>query len=294
MTTPSSLLIDQHLDAVLRASGSALRYFTTQKTLDDMRAAMGAAMTAATPVAPAPQDAQGRPMFTSLMRDEGGETPAFCLMAAYRNQAAAEAAYDLIAATPKAGFWQSMDPWLSGFIGRGAALVKVLYNDPLKDVDCSMTGDWIQTANELFKKAHTSGAAPAHPDDAAVDAFAAAMRAKLASKRDQGRSGWNDQAQCTQNDLARGLRDHMHKGDPVDVGNFAMFLHARGESTTLPPGLRGDLTDEFAAMAAATEREACAQVCDEYALALDGGDNHYLRSGECRQAAARIRARGKQ
>jgi len=42
-------LIDQHLDAVLRASGSALRHYTMQKSKDDMRAAMQAAMAAATP-----------------------------------------------------------------------------------------------------------------------------------------------------------------------------------------------------------------------------------------------------
>ncbi|MGI4846823.1 MAG: hypothetical protein ACRYGK_01605 [Janthinobacterium lividum] len=43
--------IDKHLDAVLRASGSALRHYTMQKTLDDMRMAMAqaifSAMTAA-------------------------------------------------------------------------------------------------------------------------------------------------------------------------------------------------------------------------------------------------------
>lgn len=36
--------IDQHLDAVLRAAGSGLRYYSMQKTLDEMRAAMRAAM----------------------------------------------------------------------------------------------------------------------------------------------------------------------------------------------------------------------------------------------------------
>lgn len=55
-----------------------------------------------------------------------------------------------------------------------------------------------------------------------------------------------------------------------------------------------DVLERFAALVAAAESEACAQVCDHYATALDGGDNHYLRSAECRQAAAKIRARGKQ
>jgi len=37
-------LVDKHLDAVLRASGSALRHYSTQKALDEMRGAMRAAM----------------------------------------------------------------------------------------------------------------------------------------------------------------------------------------------------------------------------------------------------------
>ena len=38
--------VDRHLDAVLRASGSALRHYCMPKTLDDMRAAMRVAMAA--------------------------------------------------------------------------------------------------------------------------------------------------------------------------------------------------------------------------------------------------------
>jgi hypothetical protein len=39
--------VDKHLDAVLRASGSALRHYSMPKTLNDMRAAMRAAMISA-------------------------------------------------------------------------------------------------------------------------------------------------------------------------------------------------------------------------------------------------------
>lgn len=42
--TQSDAEVDKHLDAVLRAAGSALRHYTMQKSLDDMRAAMRAAM----------------------------------------------------------------------------------------------------------------------------------------------------------------------------------------------------------------------------------------------------------
>lgn len=38
--------IDRHLDTVLRAAGSGLRYYSMQKTLDDMREAMRNAMEA--------------------------------------------------------------------------------------------------------------------------------------------------------------------------------------------------------------------------------------------------------
>jgi len=70
-----------------------------------------------------------------------------------------------------------------------------------------------------------------HPDDAAVDRFAAAMKAKLAEKRAEGRGGWDDPAQCSTGFLARLLREHVEKGDPLDVGNFAMMLWNRGGAT---------------------------------------------------------------
>lgn len=76
--------------------------------------------------------------------------------------------------------------------------------------------------------APTTQAAPAHPDDAAVDALAAAMRAKLTKQRAKGYSGW-DTTEFTQQRLSDMLREHVDKGDPVDVANFCAFLAARGE-----------------------------------------------------------------
>ncbi|CAH1665458.1 MULTISPECIES: hypothetical protein [unclassified Chelatococcus] len=69
----------------------------------------------------------------------------------------------------------------------------------------------------------------AHPDDLAVNRFAAAMKAKLAQKRTEGRSGWDDPAQCSGEYLSLLLVEHVDKGDPLDVGNLAMMLHQRGE-----------------------------------------------------------------
>jgi len=74
----------------------------------------------------------------------------------------------------------------------------------------------------------------AHPDDVAVEAFAEAMKVKLAIARSKGRGGWNNDEPGMQQRLSDMLREHVAKGDPLDVANLAMFLHQRGEGV-LPP-----------------------------------------------------------
>ena len=85
---------------------------------------------------------------------------------------------------------------------------------------------------------------PLHPDDAAVDRFASAMKAKLAQKRAEGRGGW-DGPTCNAEFLSRLLREHVEKGDPLDVGNLAMMLHQRGEriAAALARHTKGDRDD---------------------------------------------------
>lgn len=69
-----------------------------------------------------------------------------------------------------------------------------------------------------------------HPDDSAVDRFAEAMRDKMEESREKGRSGWDSPFQCSPYRLANMLIDHLAKGDPVDVGNFAMMLFNRPDA----------------------------------------------------------------
>lgn len=64
-----------------------------------------------------------------------------------------------------------------------------------------------------------------HPDDAAVDRFAVAMKDKLAKAREKGRGGWQE---CDAGVLSGMLRHHVEKGDPRDVANFCMFLWSLG------------------------------------------------------------------
>jgi hypothetical protein len=74
-----------------------------------------------------------------------------------------------------------------------------------------------------------------HPDDLAVDAFAVAMKAKLAKKRDEGRGGWERPDECPPGRLSALLLSHLEKGDPVDIANFAMMLWHRCEKITPAP-----------------------------------------------------------
>jgi hypothetical protein len=121
-----------------------------------------------------------------------------------------------------------------------------------------------------------------HPDDVAVDAFAAAMKAKMARARALGRSGW---LHIDPIELWEMLEEHVEKGDPVDVANFCMMLWhnqkgSAGRVTTDPieaathvmrahRAFRPGLSSKAVRMAvldaldAAESSEALARQCDE-------------------------------
>lgn len=115
--------------------------------------------------------------------------------------------------------WESQSPTIYGWndsgetLAEAAALVRRLLSD-YETLLCKL-----QTLEEL--------GGVQHPDDAAVEKLAEAMKQKLAEKRAQGRSGWD--TDCTQQRLSDLLRQHVEKGDVLDVANFCAFLFARGE-----------------------------------------------------------------
>ena len=85
-----------------------------------------------------------------------------------------------------------------------------------------------QQISDLQRELH--GTASQEPDDLAVDRFAAAMKLKLAKKREDGRGGWEDPGACPPGMLQQMLAEHLAKGDPIDIGNFAMMIWNRGEA----------------------------------------------------------------
>lgn len=94
-----------------------------------------------------------------------------------------------------------------------------------------------------------------HADDIAVEQFATAMKGKLAACRARGRSGWDDPARCSLDVLQTLLAEQLCKGDPVDVGNFAMMVWRRGGSTrSLACRWRRDEGDSGAWASACGER----------------------------------------
>ena len=82
-------------------------------------------------------------------------------------------------------------------------------------------------------------------DNLSVDIFACIMKDKLAKSRAKGRAGWE---QCDPTALSAMLREHVEKGDPVDVANFCMMLwHHRVpimENEPIPIVGLGRMTDE--------------------------------------------------
>ncbi|MGB8421402.1 hypothetical protein [Paraburkholderia sp.] len=92
--------------------------------------------------------------------------------------------------------------------------------------------------------ARAGAAHAAHADDLAADRFATAMKAKMATSRSRGRYGWDNKDLVSGEALSDMLRQHVAKGDPVDVANFCMMLHQRGElifGTTEPQKDSGDM-----------------------------------------------------
>ena len=83
-----------------------------------------------------------------------------------------------------------------------------------------------------------------HHDDVAVVRFADAMEAKMAKQRAKGYGGWDNKYDCSDTYLQGMLADHIAKGDPVDVGNFAMMLFNRGERTA-QPAQEPDMKDAY-------------------------------------------------
>ena len=61
----------------------------------------------------------------------------------------------------------------------------------------------------------------------AVQAFRA-IKEKLEISREKGRGGWNGDS-CSNTVLLQMLREHVEKGDMVDVMNLAAMIHVRSE-----------------------------------------------------------------
>lgn len=117
------------------------------------------------------------------------------------------------------------------------------YPHPILEADVSEVVEEVESALAQQRAAH--------PDDAAVDAFAVAMKEKLAAARAKGRGGWNGNEPGMQQRLSDMLRAHVDKGDPRDVANLSMFLHQRGEAilpAQQPAAVDGAMVERVAAL----------------------------------------------
>lgn len=118
----------------------------------------------------------------------------------------------------------------------------------LREIRDAVEGEWCFPGDldERIDAALAGELPEQHPDDAAVDRFAIAMKAKLAAARRKGRGGWDDPEACSVEFLADLLVGHVGKGNPgnfEDIANLAMMLHQRGAD---PAALAGKLPEPAA------------------------------------------------
>lgn len=66
-----------------------------------------------------------------------------------------------------------------------------------------------------------------HPDDIAIDQFAAEMKARMAEMRARDKGGWDNPNICPFGLLYNLCQSNLDREDYVDVGNFAMMLRHR-------------------------------------------------------------------
>lgn len=92
------------------------------------------------------------------------------------------------------------------------------------------------TFDEWLKVLHPYLYVIRHKDNLAVDVFTKQMKKKLTNARDKGWGGWEDHYRCSGVELAQMLINQIHKANDgcfVDIANFAMMLHMRGEHETV-------------------------------------------------------------
>lgn len=148
----------------------------------------------------------------------------------------------MITVTPEmiAAAWQAWHSRHGGKLGPGPAFVEAITAalgvahspSPVSDKKVSDIADPLMSEKPPVSAAppREPQTADPHPDDAAVDRFAAAMKAKLAEKRGEGFGGWNDPSRCPIDYLATLLVEQIQRRpvlDPVDIGNFAMMIFNR-------------------------------------------------------------------
>lgn len=168
--------------------------------------------------------------------------------------------------------------------------------------DSLMPFNWPYARDKYLARADVALAAlhggEKHPDDAAVDRFAAAMKAKLTEARAKGRDGWERNDVIGDGDLARMLIEHLLKGNEgtfEDVANFAMMLHQRSAhpavlAGSMPGALRSLEAERDELRERVAEEQARAERA-EWELENASFDDSRAEAAEAREAKLRERIR---
>lgn len=104
----------------------------------------------------------------------------------------------------------------------------------------------------------------AERDNMAVDAFAKAMKHKLALARTKGRSGWNNKDTCSDERLVYLFFKHLKKindGNFIDLANFLMFLHMRDTNPDVLNSVKDLFKVDFEAELEEVMKPKCCDGC---------------------------------
>lgn len=83
-----------------------------------------------------------------------------------------------------------------------------------------------------------------HADDIMIDALAKTLKARLAEKRLEGKSGWDDETQCTFGTLLAGADRHRKAGNIIDQIAYLAMLDARGATAADVQAMLGTDVEE--------------------------------------------------
>lgn len=117
------------------------------------------------------------------------------------------------------------------------------------EIEAPLLREILELRQEVERLKAQQSEVAVHGDDEAVHQFACAMKGKMEAARAKGREGWET---CDPYSLVNQFVEHLTRcndGNYLDLANYCMMLHQRGESPIKLAQMVSCMKDEVAARA---------------------------------------------